>query len=263
MKAVIYVHGMGGSPEESQRYVTLFPDRDIIGLKYSSDVPWESGRQIYEKVSKLKGEYESIILIANSIGAFLSMYSRIDTIIEKAYFISPIVDMEALILGMMAMDNISEEELRSKGRIVTPSGNDLSWEYLSFVRDNPIRWNAETYVLYGSLDNMTSRCSIERFAREKSAGLTVMYGSEHWFHTDRQMEFLDAWLKGEKPVKKNFAQEDLEKLHAFLILLNREDRKHINWNWARFEWMYGHPEFDNTLIDRICIWYMGIDLSEQ
>ncbi|MBQ3871575.1 MAG: GNAT family N-acetyltransferase [Clostridia bacterium] len=257
MKAVIYVHGMGGNPEESQRYVTLFPDCDVIGLEYSIDVPWESGREIYEKVSKLKGKYESIILIANSIGAFLSMYSGIDSLVEKAFFISPIVDMESLILGMMAMDGVTEDELKSRGRIITPSGNDLSWEYLSFVRDNPVRWNAETYVLYGSLDNMTSRSSIERFAREKCAGLTVLYGGEHWFHTDRQMEYLDSWLKGEKPVKKSFLEEDLGKLHSFLIELNSGDEKHINWNWARFEWMYGHPEFDNTLIDRICIWYMG------
>ena len=26
----------------------------------------------------------------------------------------------------------------------------------------------------------------------------------------------------------------------FLIAVNSE-KKHINWNWARWEWMYAHP----------------------
>ena len=47
-------------------------------------------------VEKLKQKYESIILIASSIGAFFSMNSGVDEVIEKAYFISPIVDMEQL-----------------------------------------------------------------------------------------------------------------------------------------------------------------------
>ena len=47
-------------------------------------------------VEKLKQKYESIILIASSIGAFFSMNSGVDEVIEKAYFISSIVDMEQL-----------------------------------------------------------------------------------------------------------------------------------------------------------------------
>ena len=39
--------------------------------------------------------------MANSIGAFLSMASLDEALIDRAYFISPVVDMEKLICNMM------------------------------------------------------------------------------------------------------------------------------------------------------------------
>jgi len=42
---------------------------------------------------------------------------------------------------------------------------------------------------------MTSCETISAFVRLTGAGLTVMKGGEHWFHTKEQMAFLDAWIK--------------------------------------------------------------------
>ena len=33
------------------------------------------------------------------------------------------------------------------------------------------------------------------FAEQTEAILTVMNDGEHWFHTDKQMEFLDDWIR--------------------------------------------------------------------
>ncbi|SFL38203.1 Acetyltransferase (GNAT) domain-containing protein [Gracilibacillus orientalis] len=41
----------------------------------------------------------------------------------------------------------------------------------------------------------------------------------------------------------------------FLINLSKDNRTHINWNWARWEWMVFHPEFQNNLADRIGLWF--------
>ena len=149
-------------------------------------------------VKKLKTEYESIILIANSIGAFFSMNAEIDSLIEKAYFISPIVDMEKLITDMMAWANVTEDDLKRRGVICTDFGEDLSWDYLCYVRDHPIRWNCPTAILYGSRDNLTSYDTISTFSEMHSANLTIMENGEHWFHTEEQMKFLDSWIKGEQ-----------------------------------------------------------------
>ena len=40
-----------------------------------------------------------------------------------------------------------------------------------------------------------SRQTVERFAAEHDAGLTVLEGGEHWFHTEEQMALLDNWVK--------------------------------------------------------------------
>lgn len=36
---------------------------------------------------------------------------------------------------------------------------------------------------------------------------------------------------------RKYREEDYEAVCDFLIELSRENRNHINWNWARFEWM--------------------------
>ena len=90
MNLVLYIHGKGGSPAESEHYKSLFPEYHVIGLDYQTFTPWETGKEIHTAVSKFKNEYEKIILIANSIGAFFCMNADISEWIEKAYFISPI-----------------------------------------------------------------------------------------------------------------------------------------------------------------------------
>ena len=123
------------------------------------------------------------------------MLSLINKNIEKAFFISPIVDMEKLITDMMVSENITEEELYKKKEIKTSFGETISWKYLTFVRKNPIEWNVLTYILYGEKDNMTSYEAILNFTNKSKANLTIMRDGEHWFHTDEQIEFLNNWIK--------------------------------------------------------------------
>ena len=191
MNAVIYIHGKGGSAAESEHYKPLFPDCEVIGMDYQTFTPWETGQEIRIAVEDLKSRFENVILIANSIGAFFSMNAGIDDMIQKAYFISPIVDMEKLLTDMMKWANVTEQELESKGIIHTDFGEDLSWEYLSYVRSHPIEWHVPTQILYGRNDQLTSKETISDFANKHQAPLAVMQGGEHWFHTEKQMKFLD------------------------------------------------------------------------
>ena len=114
--------------------------------------------------------------------------------ISEAMFISPIVDMEKLIKDMMTWADIGEEELQERGTIPTGFGETLSWEYLLYVKNNPIEWHIPTSILYGGKDNLTSLLTISEFSKEIGAKLTVMEEGEHWFHTVEQMEFLDNWI---------------------------------------------------------------------
>ena len=104
-------------------------------------------------------------------------------------------ESEHYITDMMKWANVTEQELELKGVIHTDFGEDLSWDYLCYVRSHPIEWRVPTQILYGSKDHLMSLDTITRFANKNHATLTVIEGGEHWFHTEEQMRFLDRWIK--------------------------------------------------------------------
>jgi len=63
-----------------------------------------------------------------------------------------------------------------------------------------------------------------------------------------------------KFVYKTFDSSYYDTVCDFLIELSNDDRKHINWNWARWEWMVFHPEFDNSLANKIGLWFYNNEL---
>ena len=197
-KAVLYIHGKGGNAGEAVHYQPLLPDWDVIGLDYQAQTPWEAKEEFPELFRGLCQGYDSVNVIANSIGAFFTMSALADQRIERAYFISPVVNMERLILDMMSWVNVSEEELRGRKEIETAFGETLSWEYLCYVREHPIAWTVPTHILYGDKDNLTPLETVSAFARQTGATLTVMKDGEHWFHTPEQMAFLDEWISNKR-----------------------------------------------------------------
>ena len=192
---VIYIHGKYGTVEEAEYYKKFFNEADIIGFEYTSEYPWDFQKEFSNFIDNIYIKYKKISIIANSIGVYFTMLSLTNKNIEKAFFISPIVDMEKLITDMMFLENITEEELYKKKEIKTSFGEILSWDYLTFARKNPIEWNIPTYILYGENDDLTSYETILNFTNKSKANLTIMKGGEHWFHTDEQIEFLNNWIK--------------------------------------------------------------------
>lgn len=193
-KAVLYIHGLGGNIDEARHYEHLFDDADIIGFDYQSGYPWEARVEFKDKISDLASRYQKITVIAISIGAYFLMNAEVSEYIDKAFFISPILDMESLIMKMMVWNGVSEEELKEKKIIHNNYGDDLSYEYLEYVRKNPVIWNVRTAVLYGAKDNLQSKDVIDEFVDKHKAILTVFKNSEHYIHTDEEMQLLDEWI---------------------------------------------------------------------
>ena len=192
---IVYVHGKGGSAGEAEHYKTLFPNSEVIGFDYRSQTPWEAKKEFFAFFAEKKKQCKHLILIANSIGAFFALSSLDQTLVDRAYFISPIVDMENLICNMMQWSDVTEQELAEKREIATNFGETLSWAYLCYVRKHSIIWNVPTCILYGEHDNLTSIETVSAFAAQHHADLTVMPDGEHWFHTEEQMQFLDHWVR--------------------------------------------------------------------
>lgn len=192
---IVYVHGKGGSAEEAEHFKPLFPESEVVGFDYRSQTPWEAGGEFPVFFAAQWQCCGRLTLIANSIGAYFSLSALDETLVDRAYFISPVVDMERLILDMMRWANVTEAELAERSEIATDFGETLSWRYLCYAREHPVSWRAPTAILYGEHDNLTSMETISAFARRHGAGLTVMPGGEHWFHTAEQMRFLDGWIR--------------------------------------------------------------------
>lgn len=194
-KAVIYIHGKGGSASEADHFKPLFSDFDVIGFDYRSQTPWQAKTEFPSFFDTVCKKYGETVLLANSIGAFFSLCALSNQKIDQALFISPVVDMERLILDMMVWSGVTEADLQERKEIPTAFGETLSWDYLCDVRNNPIRWNVPTEILYGENDVLIQRETVTAFADRVGAHLTVMPKGEHWFHTEEQMQFLDAWIR--------------------------------------------------------------------
>ena len=100
-KLIIYVHGKGGSAAEAEHYKALLPEYNVAGFDYQANSPWEAKEELALFYDKAAVGYDSVSIIANSIGAYFSMCALADKKLAKAYFISPIVDMEKLIADIM------------------------------------------------------------------------------------------------------------------------------------------------------------------
>ena len=154
------------------------------------------GPELRCALAELRGRWDRVGLFGSSLGAWFGLLAYPDAPLAGALFLSPVVDMEALIRKMMGWAGVSEERLAREGRIPTTFGQTLSWEYLRYVRTHPARrWRTPTAILYGARDHLTDRETVEAFAARNGCRLTVEEAGEHWFHTPEQLAVVDRWQR--------------------------------------------------------------------
>lgn len=142
-----------------------------------------------------KTQSENISLFANSMGCYFSLISFKDENIDKSLFLSPVVDMQRIIENMMSWSNVTPERLKKEKEILTTFGETLFWDYYQYVKQNSVeKWNSKTSILYGAKDNLNEFDRIESFTNRFNCSLTISEFSEHYFHTNEDLEFLEKWL---------------------------------------------------------------------
>ena len=206
-RAFLFVHGKGGNKEEAAPLAEMACEKgwDVVGIdlpgfgqrtaEAERFVPWEAGPELREVYAELKTRYSAVALFANSIGAYFSLLALGDKALERALFVSPVTDMERLILRMMEWAAVTPEQLEKEREIPTAFGETLSWKYLCYVREHPVtHWSVPTRILYAGRDALVERETIEDFVRQSGAELTVMEEGEHWFHTEEQLAVLRQWI---------------------------------------------------------------------
>lgn len=140
--------------------------------------------------------WDHIGLFAVSMGAYFSLLACGDRRIERAWFLSPVVDMDALIHSMMAWFDVSPERLERERTIPTPMGQTLCWDSFCYVREHPIcRWSIPTEILTGGRDALCDPAVTTGFAARFSCRLQTAESAEHWFHTESDLSALERWLR--------------------------------------------------------------------
>ena len=137
---------------------------------------------------------EDISLFGCSIGAYFSMMAYKNEPIRQALFLSPVVDMRRIIENMMLWFDVSKERLKQEKEVITPI-KTLYWDYYQYVVRHPVEWNKPTALFYGANDELCEYEYVNAFARRFHASMTVLEDSEHFFHTERQLDFLRKWLR--------------------------------------------------------------------
>lgn len=146
-------------------------------------------RRIYEEY----GAMRRTALFGCSIGAYFGMLALGEERAERGYLLSPIVDMAGLIEGMMASHGVTYAELEQKKVIELSPYEVLDWAYYRYIKDNPLKWEVPTDILWGRRDSMSSEYQIDSFAESRGAAVRKV-DSEHYFHTEEQLDLLRRWL---------------------------------------------------------------------
>ena len=210
----VFLHGQMGRKEEAEAFAQVVCPKGLQVLSMDLPghgerqgrgeelLPWTAVADIQAALDWAERRWKTTSLRANSIGAYFAMLA-FDTP-GRALLVSPILDMEYLILAMMGWAGVTEEQLQAQGEIATAFGQTLSWKYLCWVREHsvhnwtcPLRWRTPTAILYGARDHLTDRETVEAFAARNGCRLTVEEAGEHWFHTPEQLAVLRKWEETE------------------------------------------------------------------
>ena len=192
---VIYIHGMRGSAKEIKDFAFLKDRYDLKGLDYEDGNPWELKEVIQSEFQKLSKGYDEVIVIANSIGAFYAYEYLSDFKINKAFFISPIVNMLQTIIDLMTVYGIKDKELKKEKLIELDNGATLSYGFYQHVSNDDDHWNVPTEILYGEYDQSVYVLSVVEFlSAHPSTKLTIKADGEHYFHTKEDKKFIKQWM---------------------------------------------------------------------
>lgn len=153
-------------------------------------------RELCEVLRYAREHWRRVSLFGCSMGAYFGLLACRERPPERCLFLSPVVDMQKIIEGMMAQFHVTPERLRAEGEIPTPIGQTLYWDYYCYVLEHPItRWDAPTAILCGSGDDMNGVGEIAAFAERFHCELDILKGGGHYFHTPEQLAYYEGWLK--------------------------------------------------------------------
>lgn len=149
-KVYLFVHGKCGSKEDAENFAEIACDKGFQVLSFDLPehgerrdnpeklLPWEVVPELQGVLSYAKRHWQSVSLYAVSIGAYFSLLSFSYEHFANCLFLSPVLDMVALIEKMMGWAAVSTAQLQAEKGIPTDFGEVLSWAYYTYAKEHPI-----------------------------------------------------------------------------------------------------------------------------
>lgn len=212
-RLLLAVHGMASNKEDTvialaaqaaaqHGVCTLSYDLPEHGARSSgADYPcnpWNGLSDLLAVYQYACGIAHKISFFACSLGAYHTMlaYPRIK--VEKFFFLSPMVDMEHVIEGMMTAAGVTQDRLEREKYISVQDGPPLDWAYYCYVREHPIRYpqhgSEPIVMLRGEKDMLCTQRDAKAFADWYSAKLTIAPGAEHFFYLPEHLNLFSKWM---------------------------------------------------------------------
>lgn len=204
-RAFLFIHGLCGSKADAESFAQIavplgyqvlaadLPEHGgrTDGVKL---LPWEVLPELKRVMEHAKGQWRDISVRSTSIGAWFSLLAFAGEDIKRCLMVSPLLDMENMISNMMKQAGVTEQQLESAGEIPCADGQTLSWKYLCWARENPVRALCEnTSIFYATGDELIPRSVIDSFVSKNGCRLTILEGGQHWIHTKEDTAVLSKW----------------------------------------------------------------------
>lgn len=209
-KVVLAVHG-NFSHKEDTCIAILAQEAAAEGYQtLSFDLPAHGDRNrdenechIIQAVSDIqrihawaRERFSEIALFGCSMGASFSLIACQPKDFSQALFLSPVVDLLALIEKMMASAGIDEQQLARDKVIATADGLVFRADYVEYLRQHsPLVWEGPLAVLIGSQDDVADYAAVRDFCRQHGGILDAVEGAEHYFHQPDELQTLREWFR--------------------------------------------------------------------
>ena len=204
-KVYLYVHGKNGCKEEAERFAQTacsagwqvlaidLPEHGARKDRPEQLLPWAVVPEIQAVYARMQPVWPHIRLYGVSIGAWLAMQALRQQTPEKALLVSPVVDMETLILSLMQRA-VTEEQLQAAGEIPTETLRDAFVAVSVLGAGASLQWQHPPRCCTADTDALTGHTRGDgAVPRQSGAHLTILEGGEHWFHTEYSWPLLQSW----------------------------------------------------------------------
>lgn len=160
--------------------------------------PMEASPEVRAFARLARSQSTEVSLLANSIGAYFSLCDTPAGTFERAWMVSPLLDLEYYIRDIMAEYSVTDEQLEAQTVIDTPRGV-LERSYLRFVEEHPARLNAPSWIIRGDQDEVVPLNALSRFVGAPGVELVQVEGGQHFLGQPPHLDTVVAWFEERYP----------------------------------------------------------------